>query len=221
MVLMRSIDTYLSAVTWKAAYNQAVREGQTDTKAIDTADSTVRKVMGSYGSKDIAKIEAAHPAMKLLIPFYGYFNLQLNLQQTEFGNIMRKHGWAGTPKMFMAYISLVLGPAVVGQLITDALRKRLPQDNDEDGEVLDDWLSWFITSQLSFLSAEVPVAGQGLNAAVKALNNNPMDDRVSISPAVSMLETGIRTGSNIVKSIHGKQVDESRMVQDAMMTPIS
>ena len=107
---------------------------------------------------------------------------------------------------------------MVGQLITDALRKRLPQDNDEDGEVLDDWLSWFITSQLSFLSAEVPVAGQGLNAAVKALNNNPMDDRVSISPAVSMLETGIRTGSNIVKSIHGKQVDESRMVQDAMMT---
>lgn len=45
-----------------------------------------------------------------------------------------------------------------------------------------------------------------------------MDDRLSISPAASLIETGIRGGQNIVKAARGKDVDDSRMVQDMLMT---
>lgn len=217
-IFMRSLDMYLSAVVWKAAYNESIADGKTDQQAIEAADSVVRKTMSSRGSKDVAKIEATHPAVQLLMPFYGYFNSQLNLQQTEFGNIMRQHGWKGTPRMFMAYFSLLLAPAVLGQFIVDGLRNKLPDDDDKDGEALDDWLAWFLGSQVQYLGAEVPIAGQGINAAVRAFNNNPMDDRLSISPAASLIETGIRGGQNIVKAARGKDVDDSRMVQDMLMT---
>ncbi len=217
-IFMRVLDMYLSTVTWQAGYDNAIKEGKTDQQAIEAADSVVRKAQGARGSKDVAKVEASHPAVQLLMPFYGYFNSQLNLQQTEFGNIMRKYGWAGTPKMFMAYISLILAPALLGQLIVDGLRRKLPDDDDEDGSVLDDWLAWATTSQLRYLAAEIPILGQGANAAVNAFNKNPMDDRLSISPAVSLIETALRTGKNIAKAASGDEFDESRMVQDALMT---
>jgi len=217
-IFMRVLDMYLSTVTWQAGYDNAIKEGKTDQQAIEAADSVVRKAQGARGSKDVAKVEATHPAVQLLMPFYGYFNSQLNLQQTEFGNIMRKYGWAGTPKMFMAYFSLILAPALLGQFIVDGLRRKLPDDDDEDGSVLDDWLAWATTSQLRYLAAEIPIVGQGANAAVNAFNKNPMDDRLSISPAVSLIETSLRTGKNVGKALSGDEFDESRMVQDALMT---
>jgi hypothetical protein len=103
----------------------------------------------------------------------------------------------------------------VGQLVVDALRDRLPDDGDDDGEVLDDWLAYFTTTQLRYLAAEIPIGGQGINAAVNAMNKNPMDDRLTISPAVSAIETSIRYGKNLASD---KDVDDSRMVQDALST---
>jgi len=215
MILMRGMDMYLSTVSWVAAYDNAIQEGATDQKAIEQADSVVRKSQAARGSKDVAKIEASHPMVQFMMPFYGFFNAQLNLQQTEFGNLMRKYGWSGTPKMFMAYLSLLLAPALLGQLIADGLRDRLPDDDDDDGEVLDDWLAWSTMTQLKYINAEIPILGQGLNAAVNAFNNNPMDDRLSISPAISMIETGVRAGKNLMSD---RDVDDSRLVMDVMTT---
>ncbi len=38
---------------------------------------------------------------------------------------------------------------------------------DDDGEVLDDWLAWSTMTQLKYINAEIPILGQGLNAAVQ------------------------------------------------------
>lgn len=217
-ILLHSLDIYLSTVTWVAAYDKAIAEDKNDATAIEEADSAVRKSQGARGAKDVAKIEAAHPAVQFLMPFYGYFNSQLNLQQTEFGNIMRKHGWQGTPKMLMAYLSLILGPALIGQFITDGLRNKLPDDGGDDDSSIEDWLAWALGAQVKYLAAEVPIAGQGANAAVGAFTKNPMDDRVSVSPAVSLMETAVRAGKNIARAADGNDVRDSRMIQDTMMT---
>lgn len=214
-IFMRAIDSYLSAVVWHAGYNKAQADGMSDVESIDHADSVVRQVMGATGSKDISKFEASHPVMKLLVPFYQYFNSQANLIGTEFGNIMKNYGWAGTPRMFGAYLSLIAAPALMGQFITDGLRKHLPGEDDDDGDPVPDWLAWATTSQLRYLAAMVPFVGPGINAILNAFNKNPMDDRLSV-PILSLGETVVRTGKNVVKKAAGDEVDDSRLIRDAM-----
>lgn len=214
-IFMRALDGYLSAVVWHGGYEKALAEGKGDTDAIAYADSVVRQVMGATGSKDVSKLEASHPVVKAVMPFYSFFNAQANLIGGEFGTIMKKYGWSGTPRMLMAYVMLVAAPAIIGQFVTDSLRDKLP-DDDDDGEPLIDWLVWATASQARYASAMVPVAGQMGNALLNRLNNNPMDDRLSISPVISAGDTVLRTVDRTAKVIRGDDVRDSSLIRDAM-----
>ena len=210
-VFMLAVDNIISTVAWTAAYDDAQRKGMNHTDSVSFADMVIRDSMGSNNAKDISRLEASSPLVKALMPFYSYFGAQANLVTTEFGNIMRKHGWSGTPKMFMAYVSLVAAPAILGQFIADGLRNRLPDDDDDDGEVLDDWIAWMIKAQLKYMTAAIPFFGQAANAVINRFNKNPMDDRLSISPIVSAIETTIRGASNL---INDRDTDDSRLIMD-------
>ena len=216
-VFMLGVDTYLSGIVWTAGYNKAQKQGLTHNDAVAYADKVIRDSMGANNAKDISSLEASSPVVKALTPFYSFFAAQSNLVTTEFGNIMRKHGWAGSGKMFMTYLSLIAGPAVIGQFIVDSLRGNLPDDEDEDGEVLDDWIAWAMKSQLKYLTAMVPFFGQAANAVVNAFDDNPMNDRLSISPIVSAGEAVVGTVKNVGRAMSGDDINDGRLLKDAAM----
>jgi hypothetical protein len=215
MIFMHAIDGYMGTAIWQAAYNEHQSAGHTDTDSIAHADRVIREVMGAGGSKDVSKMEASHPAVKAIMPFYSYFNAQANLIGTEFNNVMKQYGWAGSGKMFMAYISLIAAPAMVGDFVVQSLRGQLP-NSDEDGQPLMDWMAWATESQLKYLSAMVPFAGQGVNAIINIAHGRPADDRISVSPVVSGLTTAAKAVGDISKTAGGGEVDDAKFIRDTM-----
>lgn len=214
MVFMHALDGYLGAITWHGAYGDAVADGKADADAIAHADQIARQVMGSTDAVDISKFEASHPFVKMFTPFMSYFNEQANLTGTEFGNIMRQHGWAGSPKMFMAYIALIAAPAVIGDLIYGGLQNNLPGSDvsKNDGDI-SDWLAWMTGSQLKYMSAFVPGGGPIMGMIENAATGKQIDDRISISPVLSAGEGALKTGQELA-SRHN--VDDGRKIRDVM-----
>ena len=79
-------------------------------------------------------------------------------------------------------------PAVIATLIAELFRGG-PGDEDDDGEYLDDWMmSVFGFGVMRNATAFVPVLGQVTNSAIARFNSNPLDDRMSLSPAISLIE---------------------------------
>jgi hypothetical protein len=62
--------------------------------------------------------------------------------------------------------------------------------------------------------AMVPFVGQFAMAAINRLNDNPADDRVSLSPAVSMLEGAGGTVWHIYKALSGEDINGRAAVRD-------
>jgi hypothetical protein len=63
--------------------------------------------------------------------------------------------------------------------------------------------------------AMVPDLGQVMTAGMNAANDKPCDDRISVSPAVSMLESGIVGNVKTAKQlIAGDEMDGRRVVRD-------
>ncbi len=218
-IFMMAVDSMVGAVTWNAAYNNYATQnpGAPEADVIRHADTVTREVLGGMGSKDISKFEASHPLVSTLIaPFMGYFNSQANLMGTEFKNIMERHGWNGTPRLFYAYMMIVAVPAILSAILRDALRGDLPDDDDDDGEVLDDWLAYMTSEQLKYLGAMAPIVGQGVTLAVNMTNDNPIDDRISASPATSILEGTFRTVKNLYRAGEGEEVDDSTLIRGAL-----
>jgi len=213
-IFMLAIDNVMTIFVWSAGYNKATKQGLNHDDAVAYADQIIRETQGAGNAKDISRLEASSPVVKGLMPFYSFFGSQANLIGTEFGNIMRQQGWSGSGKMFMSYLSLVAAPAFLGQMIADALRGRLPEDDDEDGSVLDDWLAYFLKSNLMYLTAMAPFFGQSANAIINSFDDNPMNDRISISPVVSMAEGAIRGGKNASKAFSGDDVNDGRLIAD-------
>ena len=203
----------IDAITWMAAYNQHIADGHTNEEAIKYADSSVRETQSSGNPEDISDIEASNNIAKPFMMFYMYFNNIANYAITDARVIMKEHGWKGAPKLFYLYVMVGLLPSVLGDIVSKALRDDLPDDKDEDGEVLDEWLSFIGMSQAKYLLASVPLAGQFGNYMINAANDNPMDDRITVSPVVNQIESLGKTVKNIFSD---KDVDDSKLVRDSL-----
>lgn len=212
--LQRFTQMFVDNVTWMAAYSKHVEAGHTDAQAIEFADSTVRTTQSSGAPQDLSEVEAGSELAKPFLMFYTYFNNIANMAGTEVKLILDQHGFAGgSSRLFYMYMMLVAVPAATAELMVQGLRNDYPEDEDGDGEILDDWLSWFAGSQARYGAAMVPVAGQAINALINSANDKPFDDRISASPIVSQVEGVIRFTS---KTVTDKYNDDSRQVRDGM-----
>lgn len=214
-IFQRLIQNYVDNVTWMAAFDQHTQAGYNEVDAISYADSVVRVTQGSTSAKDISSIEAGSAPAKLFLMFYSYFNNISNLVGTEATNIIRKSGWKGAPQLFYMYMMIGAIPFFTAEFMVKALRDDLPDDEDGDG-LLDEYLSWFALSNARGVMASVPYFGQAGNALLNRHNDQPMDDRISISPVVSMGETAVRFLDQTL--FDDGYNDESRMVRDALTT---
>lgn len=200
--MQSAVDNVVGPIVWTGAYNQALEQGQSELDARRLADAAVRQTQGSTLPEDVSRFETGNAFVRLFTQFYGYFNMQANLLGTEFANIMHEQGLRrGMGRGLYVFAVGFLAPAMVAELIVQAFRGG-PGDEDEDGSTLDDWLqAVLLMSNVRTALAMVPGVGPAITAGMNAFNSKPYDDRISTSPAISMIESAAKSPRSVYQAI--------------------
>jgi len=198
--LQTASQNLIDTVVWSGAYDQAVENGETEKEAVKEADSTVRQTQGSLSPEDVSRFETGTPFVRAFTQFYSYFNMQANLLGTEFIKVARDMGLKkGAGRALYLYTFGFMVPAVVGELIVRSMSGSL--DSDDDDEYLDDLMSTFFLGQFRSATALFPVVGPTVQAGINSFNDKWYDDRISTSPAVSMIESAVKAPSSVYNAI--------------------
>jgi hypothetical protein len=188
-------------IVWSGAYEQAIEQGSTEKDAIRAGDSAVKLTQGSFNAEDISRFETGTPFMRAFTMFYSYFNMQANLLGTEYNNIVRQMGLRqGAGRLAYLYVMGFMIPAVVAEMIVQTFSGR-GFDEDDDDEYLDDFMALFFGSQLRTGAAFVPGVGPASMAMVNSFNDRWYDDRISTSPAVSMIEGAVSAPKSVYEAL--------------------
>lgn len=202
----------MEIVTWTGAYDYAVEQGLSERESVRSADATVRETQMGMNPEDLSRMEAGSGFERLFTMFAGYFNTQVNLLTTEF-SIARELGLKqGASRAFYAYVCIVAAPAILGSLIARTMGGAF--DEDDDGEYLDDAWDVMFGSQMRFLTAMIP-GGSVATGLLNAVNDKPFDDKITVSPVISMIERSFKTIKTVPRALSGDG-KPSAAIKDAL-----
>lgn len=201
--LQTAMANTMEPIIWTAAYNEHLEKTGDEKVSVSYADNVIRTTQGSTLPEDVSRIETGPSYARVFTQFFGYFNMVANTNATALQQIADEVGLKkGYGRAFYVVMMGLLVPIWVAESIAQAMRGG-PPDEDDDG-YLDDWLATvFGFGTIRGLLAMVPFAGQAANAAINRMNKNPMDDRISLSPAVSLLEAAAGTPVSVYKAVAG------------------
>ena len=199
--MQAAVDNTMSPIIWTAAYNQATAEGQNERDAVRFADSVVRQTQGTTLPEDVSRFETGPGYARLFTQFVSYFNMMANTNATAVSQIVNEMGLRkGAGRLLYVALAGLLVPIWVAEAIAQAFRGG-PEDEEGDGW-LDDWLmAVFGLGTIRGLVAQVPIAGQAAQLVVNRFNDNPADDKFSLSPAVSLIESAVSSPASVYKAI--------------------
>ena len=216
-ILQTITQNLVDLSVWGGAYDQAIGDGMSESEAVKIADSTVRQTQGSNNPEDVSRLETGPAVARLFTMFYTYFNMQANLLGTEFTKVARDMGLKkGAGRGLYVYTMGMLIPAFLGSVLFKLLSGS-DFDDDDDGEYIDDISSQFFFSQIQNLTAMIPVGGAIFNVGINKFNDKPFDDRLTMSPAVTMIESGAGLAAETYRAITD-QGNLKRLVKDALST---
>lgn len=211
-VTANMFDNYVAGVTWLAAYNKATESAMAHTDAVTFADETVKRTQGSRAPNDISLAQQGGPAKQFFQAFMDFFNAQYSQVTTRLGNEAEQKRYGA----MMATITMsVVAPALLGSILIKALRGQLPEDDDEDGYVLDDYLQWAVVENVKYVAMMFFIGGQLLIAGLNQLDKNPINDRYSITPVTGLIDTIFKTIKDVSSD---KDVDNSSLVKRAAIS---
>lgn len=212
--LQSALDNTMGPIIWTSAYNGALAKGMAAADAVHYADGVIRQTQGSTLPEDVSRIETGPAYARLFTQFIGYFNMMANTNATALKQIQQDVGLRkGAGRAFSVVLLGLLVPLWVAEAIAQAM-KGGPDDPDGDG-YLDDWIAAvFGMGTIKGVLASVPFIGQLITAGMNRFNTNPADDRVSASPAVSMLEAAAGVPVDFYKLAKGDQVNAKTVVRD-------
>lgn len=199
--MQSAVDNTMSPIIWTAAYNQAIGEKMTAADAVRYADGVIRQTQGSTLPEDVSRFETGPAYGRVFTQFIGYFNMMANTNATAVSQIVGEMGLRkGAGKLIYVGLVGLMAPIWVAEAIALAF-KGGPEDEDKDG-YLDDWLAAvFGVGTFKGLVAQVPIVGQAAQLVVNQFNDNPADDKFSLSPAVSLIESTISSPKSVYKAI--------------------
>lgn len=199
--LQVAVDNTMSPIIWTAAYNQAIEQKMSHKDAVRFADGVIRQTQGTTLPEDISRFESGPAYLRLFTQFASYFNMMANTNATAMKQIVDEMGLRkGAGRLLYVALAGLLVPIWVAEAIALAFRGG-PEDEDDDG-YLDDWLmAVFGLGTLRGMVAQVPIVGQAAQLAVNRFNDNPADDKFSLSPAVSLLESAVSSPASVYKAI--------------------
>ena len=200
--MQSAFDNVIGPIVWTGAYNQALADGMSERDAVRFADGTVRQTQGSTLAEDVSRIETGPAYARVFTQFIGYFNMMANTNATALQQVAREVGLRhGAGRALYVLLFGMLAPVWIAEAIAVAF-KGGPDDEDKDGEYLDDWIAAvFGMGTIKGMLAQVPFIAQLGQLVVNQFNDNPADDRFSLSPAVSLLESGARAPFSVYKAI--------------------
>jgi len=104
--------------TWLGAYAQGMDElfDADEAKAVDYADSIVRRTQSAGGAKDLAAVQANGEFARLFTMFYSYFSVLYNVAAERTGQF--KSGRIGIGKAAASCVYLWFLPVILGAMIT-------------------------------------------------------------------------------------------------------
>jgi hypothetical protein len=139
------MDLMTSIPSWMGAYRKAmdghlenIKAGD-ELKAIDYADSVVRKTQSAGGAKDLASIQRGSEAFKLFTMFYS----QASIQANQFLSI------PGEYKVTKDISKLIAGAATLWfaqSLMEDMIRGRGPSSEDDQ----ETWAKWAMNNAIYY-----------------------------------------------------------------------
>ena len=199
--MQAAVDNTMSPIIWTAAYNQAIEQGMENKEAVRFADGVIRQTQGTTLPEDISRFESGPGYARLFTQFVSYFNMMANTNATAVKQIADEVGLKkGAGKVLYVAIAGLLAPIWVAEAIAQAFRGG-PEDEDKDGW-LDDWLlAVFGLGTLKGLTAQIPIVGQAGQLVINRFNDNPADDKFSLSPAVSLIESSLSSPFSVYKAI--------------------
>lgn len=203
--LSSGAQNIVDTTTWMAKYDEAVGRGVSEKEAVREADSAVRLTQGSFAPEDVSRFETGTPFQRAFTQFYSYFNAMANLQGSELATVARNLGLRkGAGRLLYVYTLGIMLPAVLSEALMRAA-SGTPIDQDDDGPV-DDVLSMFFGSQARVLTAMVPGVGPALTYGLGKFTGQNYNDHITVSPAVSTLESVVRTPYDVYQAIKEKQL---------------
>ena len=199
--MQAAIDNVMSPIIWTAGYNQSIEQGMSERDAVRFADGVIRQTQGTTLPEDISRFESGPAAARVFTQFIGYFNMMANTNATAVKQITDEMGLRkGAGKVLYVALAGLLAPIWVAEAIAHAFRGG-PEDEDDDG-YLDDWLmAVFGLGTIRGLTAQIPLVGQAAQLVVNRFNDNPADDKFSLSPAVSLIESTVAAPASVYDAI--------------------
>jgi hypothetical protein len=188
-----------------------------ENEAIKLADSVVRTTQGTNLPEDISKFETGSQTELLFKTYVSYFNMLTNLAASRVNEIERSVGLRkGAGELFYLYTAVLAVPSAISMALR--LGAAGVVDEDDDDFYVDDLLANFFGYQFKTVAAGVPYAGQFIVAGVNRIaTDNQLDDRVSLSPAVSILENMATVPAAVAEQIIERGELSKKTVKDALM----
>ncbi len=214
--LQSAAQNVVNTITWVGAYEQAIAKELEESKAVKEADSAVRLTQGTQNAEDVSRFETGTATKRLFTQFAGYFNMLYNLNKSEITKIARDVGLKkGAGRLLYLYLTAFAIPAILSEAIVKAASGR-DLDDDDDG-YLDDMLALLFGSQFKTATAMVPYAGAFINATYNNFNKQTFDDRMNLSPVVSILESvGTAVPAELYKAISGDMKNKKKVTKDVL-----
>lgn len=127
----------VDVITWNAAYEKYMFEGNNEKRSIALADQAVIDAQGSSGVQNLASIQKGGPYQKLYTMFYNYFSHTLGIainktKQTDFS--LEKPDQ--TLKLAFDYFCLFVAPAALTQILKIVVAKQTDDDKENQGKAL-------------------------------------------------------------------------------------
>ena len=157
IVAMQSV---IDGITWTAAYNKAIHEGNSEEDAINLADADVILTQSSGRIADLSGVEGGNPFLKLFTTFYSFFNTLLNLGADRYIQLWNDSD-AGTinrvGNALRTAMLLYVIPALVTSFILDIfVAGDEPEEPEEWGKWVFDEMSGYLAGQMPFVRDVVP-----------------------------------------------------------------
>jgi len=214
--LQSATQNIVNTIVWTGAYNQAIENGVDENESVRQADSAVRLTQGTNSAEDISRFETGTATKRLFTQFAGYFNMLVNLNSSEVTKIARDVGLKkGAGKLFYVYMTGLAIPAILSEAIVKMMSGD-DLDKDDDGYT-NDLMSLLFGSQFKTATALIPFAGQAINAGINRFNDQAYDDRISLSPVISTLESAVGVPAQIYKAIKDDDMNTKRLTKDTLM----
>lgn len=199
-VVQQVIQAPLEAISWNAAFNDALNRGVSKADAIYHADGVVRMYLSDMSPEGMSKIERSNSMMRIMLMFYGWFNMVHNTWAMKNKMVSEDASLSGLQKMgkyASIYTMMIAMPAMLSKALTLSFNGDL-FDNEDSEDVADDLVNIVVKSQAEMVFGMMPFARDIINPIYRTTFDATIySDRYNISPVQSMVENMVKTGKRV------------------------